>query len=149
MRRLVAQAAPVFGICFGGQLLATAVGGTVAPMGFRYRGWRTNEHAAAPIWRGPWLRWHGDFITLPESVEVFATDHGTVQAFRQGNAVGVQFHPEVDNALLRAWRCEADIANPVVADAFAAAIRYADTHATSIEDQAFTLFEQVFAMLLG
>ncbi len=103
MRRLLANSVPVFGICFGAQLMATALGGTVAPMGYRCRGWMTNEIAADSIWQGPWLRWHGDFIALPETVKVFASDRDIVQAFAQGAAAGVQFHPEVSSDLLLKW----------------------------------------------
>jgi GMP synthase-like glutamine amidotransferase len=147
MRRLLANSVPVFGICFGAQLMATALGGAVAPMGHRYRGWMENEIAVDTIWQGPWLRWHGDFIALPEGVEVFAVDRGTVQAFAQGSAVGVQFHPEISRELLQHW----GVYNGSMADAdraeLEAAIHYAEGHAAAIETRAFELFDHVFGMI--
>lgn len=97
----LAAGTPVVGICFGAQLLASAIGGRAAPMGGRtFCGWYTNEHVADEVWRGPWVRWHGDHLEVPEGTEVLARDQGTVQAFHHRtpegvNAVGVQFHPEV------------------------------------------------------
>jgi GMP synthase (glutamine-hydrolysing) len=96
----LAAGTPVVGICFGAQLLATAIGGRAAPMGDRtFVGWHANEHVADEVWRGPWVRWHGDHLEVPEGTAVLARDKGTVQAFHHvapsgANAVGVQFHPE-------------------------------------------------------
>ncbi len=96
----LASGTPVVGICFGAQLLATAIGGRAAPMGDRtFVGWHANEEVADPVWRGPWVRWHGDHLEVPEGTAVLARDKGTVQAFHHvapsgANAVGVQFHPE-------------------------------------------------------
>lgn len=101
VQQRLAEGTPVVGICFGAQLLATAIGGRAAPMGERtYVGWHENEEVADPVWRGPWLRWHADHLEVPEGTEVLARDRGTVQAFHHRapngtNAVGVQFHPEV------------------------------------------------------
>ncbi len=144
MASLLAQGTPVFGVCFGGQLLATAAGGTVAPMGRRFRAWLANEYAADSVWQGPWLRWHGDFITLPETVEVFARDQGTVQAFQYGSGVGVQFHPEVSAELLDGWERESDPTDEVSVAAYKVARRIAAEQSTAIRDRAFTLFDHVF-----
>jgi len=106
-RRLLAGAIaarrPVVGICFGAQLIATAIGGRAAPFTRRFVGWMDVAHAADPVWRGPWLRWHGDHLEVPPTAEVVARDQGTVQAFHFGSAVGVQFHPEADADAARRW----------------------------------------------
>lgn len=101
VQRALAAGTPVVGICFGAQLLATAIGGRAAPMGDRaFVGWHANEEVAHPVWQGPWVRWHADHLEVPEGTEILARDRGTVQAFHHTtpggtHAVGVQFHPEV------------------------------------------------------
>lgn len=108
-RRLLRQAAEqdraVIGICFGAQLLADAIGGSaekIADDTF-HLGWMTNEHAADPVWAGPWMRSHGDHLQVPEGADVLARDQGTVQAYQYRRTVGVQFHPEAGPEQIRAW----------------------------------------------
>lgn len=144
MKRLIANSVPVFGICFGAQLLATALGGSVKPMRRRYRGWMENATATAPVWQGPWLRWHGDFITLPDHVKVFAADADTVQAFEHRNAIGVQFHPEVSEDVLQQWGAYRGTMPEPDKRALDEALSYAASHATEIEKRAFDLFENTF-----
>ena len=105
----LAAGTPVVGICFGAQLLATAIGGRAAPMDQRtFCGWHANEEVADPLWRGPWVRWHADHLEVPEGTEVLARDRGTVQAFHHraasgAQAVGVQFHPEAGPDAANLW----------------------------------------------
>lgn len=109
VRGALADGTPVIGICFGAQLLAKVIGGRAAPMGDRaFCGWHTNAEVADPVWRGPWVRWHGDHLEVPQGTEVLARDQGTVQAFhhRAANgtsAVGVQFHPEASPSDANFW----------------------------------------------
>lgn len=100
----IAANRPVVGICFGAQLIATAIGGRAAPMGERvFVGWHKNAEVADPVWRGPWVRWHADHLEVPEGTTVLARDRGTVQVFQHGSAVGVQFHPEASDAMANHW----------------------------------------------
>lgn len=98
---------PVFGICFGAQLLSRALGGQVGPMpGGPEIGWLevdTEPAAAGPVDRGPWLVWHLDAMTTPPGgVELARTDAGT-QAFALGDHLGVQFHPEAMTESVLSW----------------------------------------------
>jgi GMP synthase (glutamine-hydrolysing) len=99
----VAQGRAVLGICFGAQLLAAAIGGSVEATGTLHAGWGEMCDAAAPVWRGPWLRWHGDHVRLPPEAEVLARADDTIQAFACRHAVGLQFHPEAHGGCLADW----------------------------------------------
>ncbi len=105
VRRLAEARRPILGICFGAQMLAAATGGDAAPIGQgrAFLGVYGNAEAAAPVWRGPFVRWHGDHITPPPGAEVLARDGGTVQVFRQANRLGVQFHPETTPEIVAGW----------------------------------------------
>jgi GMP synthase (glutamine-hydrolysing) len=95
---------PVFGICFGAQLLCRVLGGTVAPAGGPEIGWlpvsTSDPGLIAP---GPWMVWHLDVMTPGAgSVEIARTPVG-VQAFTHGPHLGVQFHPEATIESVRVW----------------------------------------------
>ncbi|MEV4201408.1 glutamine-hydrolyzing GMP synthase [Micromonospora globbae] len=97
---------PVFGICYGFQAMAQALGGTVAHTGNREYGGtplRTRPDAGVllrdlpddlPVWMS-----HGDCVTeAPAGFTVTAESAGApVAAFEDlaGRRAGVQFHPEV------------------------------------------------------
>ncbi|GGF68166.1 glutamine amidotransferase [Azorhizobium oxalatiphilum] len=102
-RRVLDADRPLWGICFGAQMIASALGAKVAPMGVRHRFWRENDMVVGEAWRGPWLRWHGDQFEVPPGAELLAMSQGVPQGFQRGRAVGVQFHPEVDADMVRAW----------------------------------------------
>jgi GMP synthase (glutamine-hydrolysing) len=99
----VAAGRGVLGICFGAQLLAAAIGGSVEATGRFFAGWSEIAEVAAPVWRGPWVRWHGDHVRLPPEAEVLARADETVQAFAYRHAVGLQFHPEAHAGCVADW----------------------------------------------
>ncbi|MGW5310969.1 glutamine-hydrolyzing GMP synthase [Nocardia thailandica] len=95
---------PVFGICYGFQAMAQALGGTVAHTGTREYG-RTELnidggvlHGGLPTVQPVWMS-HGDAVTdAPAGFEVTGTTAGApVAAFedRARKLAGVQYHPEV------------------------------------------------------
>ena len=95
---------PVFGICYGFQAMAQALGGTVARTGTSEYG-RTEMnvlggelHSGLPGNQPVWMS-HGDAVTAaPAGFEVVATSAGApVAAFedRSRGLAGVQYHPEV------------------------------------------------------
>jgi len=97
---------PVLGICFGGQLIAEALGGTVELAPKTEIGWHEIQAATGvenPIGPGPWMEWHHDRFTPPPGAEILATTPDAVQLFRTGRMVGTQFHPEVDVAHVAKW----------------------------------------------
>ncbi len=95
---------PVFGICYGFQAMAQALGGTVARTGTSEYG-RTDLnvlggqlHSGLPGIQPVWMS-HGDaVIDAPAGFEVVAASAGApVAAFedRSRKLAGVQYHPEV------------------------------------------------------
>jgi GMP synthase (glutamine-hydrolysing) len=102
---------PVLGICLGAQLLARALGAEVRAGEGPELGYVPVEILVSddPVLgtlapSTTVLHWHSDVFDLPEGAEHLARSERTeVQAFRQGNAWGVLFHPESDFALLEAW----------------------------------------------
>lgn len=110
-RSLIAQGVPTLGICFGGQMLAAALGGTVSRAPIPEVGWvSVASDEPALIDSGPWLEWHVDRFTVPAEVPVVARSAAANQAFVTGRTLGVQFHPEVNEAVLDAWLSVGDLA---------------------------------------
>ena len=106
IRTLVTDDVPYLGVCFGGQLLAESLGGSVerAPAGEQEIGLVTfAADEAAPVPAGPWFTWHEDRIVVPDSLDVLVHNGNAAQLFRHGRAVGTQFHPEVDIELVEGW----------------------------------------------
>ena len=96
---------PVLGVCFGGQLLAQVLGGTVARARPTRGGLAPARHRRpGPGPRpGPWLDWHEDAFTCPPGAEPLARTDVSLHAFVQGPHTGVQFHPEVTRAVVEGW----------------------------------------------
>ena len=96
--------AAVLGGCVGGQLVAQALGGTVARSPQPELGWYEIAGAEKSfIPAGPWFQWHFDRFTTPPGAVELARTAGATQAFIQGRAMGLQFHPELDGPLLELW----------------------------------------------
>ena len=110
VRSACERGTPVLGVCFGGQLLAAALGGTVEQAPVTEIGWYeifAVGVAANPVGPGPWFQWHHDRFTPPPDAEVLAANANAVQLFRAGRSVGTQFHPEVTYAHLEGFLSEA------------------------------------------
>ncbi|OGM63049.1 hypothetical protein A2961_03340 [Candidatus Woesebacteria bacterium RIFCSPLOWO2_01_FULL_39_21] len=108
IRAAVEKNVPILGICFGGQVLAEALGGKVEKMkssrGEPYEtGWAriyrtggTNDPVLQGI-QGEFVAAenHEDVITrLPEGAILLADNEYGVQVFRYKKAWGFEFHPE-------------------------------------------------------
>lgn len=116
LRRVVAQATPLLGICFGHQLLAHALGGEVAdnPRGIEVGTVATRltrEAASDPLFAGLGADCrvqtsHQQSVRrLPAgAVLLSASEQDPHHAFRYGAAAwGVQFHPEFSATVVAAY----------------------------------------------
>lgn len=100
----VASGKPVLGICFGGQLIARAMGGSVAPgakgeIGWTYI-WSENPDLVS---NGPWFQFHYDHWQVPPTAVEIARNPVSSQAFTINNSLAVQFHPELTASALKGW----------------------------------------------
>lgn len=104
LRRALDSGTPVLGVCFGGQLLARALGATVARAPRPEAGFVTLGSADPTVLpAGTWMEFHYDAFTLPPGAEELARNHVGVQAFRYGPHLGVQFHPEITPEVFASW----------------------------------------------
>ena len=95
---------PVLGICFGGQALAAALGGSVQRAPEPEIGWYdVDSEQPGLVGAGPWFQWHYDQFTPPPGATTFATTPVGPQAYTIGRSLGLQFHPELTPAQLVAW----------------------------------------------
>ncbi len=95
---------PILGICFGGQLMARALGGSVARAPKAEVGWyeiESNDTTLIPT--GPWFTYHWDRWMTPKGATEIAKTEGANQAFVMGRTLALQFHQEVDPEVLEAW----------------------------------------------
>ncbi|GAC1386168.1 MAG: type 1 glutamine amidotransferase [Marmoricola sp.] len=92
---------PVFGICFGGQMLAEAHGGRVVASQAPEIG--PHVVTGEPAIAGIWTQWHYDRFVPPPDATVVGMNAAATQAFVLRRNLAVQFHPEVDARTLAEW----------------------------------------------
>lgn len=125
-RELIRQAAqhgvPTLGICLGHQLCTVALGGEVIvnpqgrQLGLLDVGW-TDEAAEDELLGGVVgprraMHWNDDIaVRLPDGARQLATaSTGEVQAARHAPSVwGIQWHPEVDDAVVADWATDGSL----------------------------------------
>ena len=123
LKDAIAQGRPVLGVCLGAQMMAKALGGTVAPTGGYQFGLRkihvTAEGDADPVFSKiaaplvPTL--HGECFTVPDGATKLAEGYMLRRdgwylrinmAFRYGNSYGFQFEPQLTLPELEVWNRE-------------------------------------------
>ena len=104
MRAVHNAGIPIFGICFGGQLMSRVFGGTVSRAPRAELGWvKIESNDESFVSSGPWFEFHWDRFTLPPGATEIAKNDLCPQAFHLGRTLGVQFHPEADPEVLDTW----------------------------------------------
>lgn len=104
LRRAHETDTSVLGICFGGQLLARALGGRCYRADASEIGWlpvRSRDPELVP--EGPWFQWHFDAFEPPPGATLVAESDVSPQAYTIGRSLGVQFHPEVTPRIMEEW----------------------------------------------
>lgn len=105
---------PILGICLGSQLIAKTLGATVYPNGEKEIGWYdvspTSEAKRDSLMlefreKEKLFQWHGDTFDIPRNaIHLAFSSLCANQAFRYGsNVYGLQFHLEVDEAMIQRW----------------------------------------------
>lgn len=104
IREAVTSGKPVLGICFGGQLVARAMGGSVAPGPTHEIGW-TYIWSDRPdiVSNGPWFQFHYDRWVVPPGAVEIARSPIASQAFIINRTLALQFHPELTAEALDGW----------------------------------------------
>ena len=130
IRSAMAQGVPLFGICLGAQMMARSLGAVVEKN--KVAGFETKEIGWTPLTLTPeglndpvlsqlegmaQFQWHEDTYHLPPgAVQLAATDLCPQQAFClpycASPTYGVQFHPEVTLAVIRAWLAASKTMSP-------------------------------------
>jgi GMP synthase-like glutamine amidotransferase len=118
IRDAIKNGVPVLGVCLGSQLIAQAAGGRVYKGGKKEIGWHDvflSQQGKKGLFSGikeekmmRVFQWHGDTYELPKTAVVLAYTDLYPQAFKVGSAIGIQFHLEVDERLIRSWMKEYD-----------------------------------------
>lgn len=112
LRRAGDAGVPLLGHCLGSQLMARALGGTVAPNPVKEIGWGhvdVADNDVARRWFGDRrgfeaFHWHGETFTIPAGATRLASSaHCANQLFAAGPHLAMQCHVEMTADLIRSW----------------------------------------------
>lgn len=146
IRAALSREIPMLGICLGAQLLAAALGAHVHPNPVREIGWYPLTLSAAasgdPLFQHldssvPVFQWHAYTFTEPHDTVLLASSANCAnQAFRYRDfAYGLQFHLEVDGALIRRWLQHSQLRHELEPLG-------GDSHARTVEEQTSRYLER-------
>ncbi len=114
IKAAIDQQIPTLGICLGAQLIARALGAKVYPNPAKEIGWYPvslteagqQDHVLGTFQATETIfQWHNDTFEIPKGAQHLASSPSCPnQAFRYAdNIYGVQFHLEVDQAMIERW----------------------------------------------
>jgi GMP synthase-like glutamine amidotransferase len=141
LRHAVGAEVPVLGVCFGGQALSVALGGSISPAAPVSLGWLAVEtELPAVVPPGPWFHFNNECFSVPAGATAIARSPCGPGAFALGPHLGVQFHPEITPAIVDEWvRDDARLAELGI-DPETIRAR-AKGEAPAAAERAFTLFD--------
>jgi GMP synthase (glutamine-hydrolysing) len=103
---------PLLGICLGSQIVAQSSGGTVFKGPKKEIGWHEimiESSGKEDLFSGfqnsrPMVfHWHGDTFSLPKTARILARSKLYPEAFAIGSLIGIQFHLEITDKMIRSW----------------------------------------------
>lgn len=95
---------PVFAVCYGAQLVAHALGGSVARAQQPEIGWCAVSSTTYPeLFGHSWLQWHYDVFTVPPGLRTVASNDVGPQAMLGRRVLATQFHPEATPDIVTRW----------------------------------------------
>ena len=162
IKSAIGRGMPVLGICLGAQLIARALGARVVKNPVKEIGWYdlspTEAGKEDPLFAKldavqRIFQWHGDTFDIPHGAVHLATSPDCRnQAFRYGeNVYGLQFHLEVDEAMIKRWlhtpinaREIEGLDDPGRADRIRAETREYIDHAVALSNEMFGEFIHLF-----
>jgi len=144
VRRHLDRGKLAYGICFGAQLIASALGGRVTKLDNPRIGFRNLGQSADDGFGGNWLCFHEEHIEPNPNLEPLMIDSDTLYAYRHPHALGLQFHPEMDREVIERIKAELGEDETLVRSLERAA---ADFDPSSRE-RSLDLFARSFAALL-
>ena len=108
LRTLIDAGVPALGICYGAQILARALGGSIVPAAYGevcYADVESFDARLCPT--GPWVQFHSDAFTVPPGARLLGRTPAGPQAFSwvagRARVLAWQFHPEAVPEELRRW----------------------------------------------
>jgi len=113
----IADGLPILGVCWGHQLLAQILGGTVKGGSYELGYVTVTQEADDPIWTdipNPFTVFatHSDHVVaLPPGATLLAANETGIQSFRHERVYAVQFHPEYDRHTAEAMINSKDLAD--------------------------------------
>jgi GMP synthase-like glutamine amidotransferase len=143
LREAVARDVPVLGLCFGGQMLASVLGGTIDDAPEPELGWHAVQSKDPNVVPGgPWLQWHFHRFSVPDGAQALASSPVGPQAFAHGRHLGVQFHPESTIEIVAQWaRADRERLAALGIDDGEARLERGRRHADAAAAAAFDLFD--------
>lgn len=111
IRQFVKKGKPVLGICLGSQLIAKSFDAKVSrglkkEIGFYHDSHIENKSNLFLGFEDPFtvFHWHGDTFDLPQNaIRLVSSSDYPNQAFLLETAVGIQFHIEVTDEMIKLW----------------------------------------------
>ena len=146
LRTALDAGTPVLAICFGMQQLTIAFGGEVYATDRPEIGFTFVEPRVPAIPRGPWMEYHYDACRLPPGAVALAANAHGLQAYRLGSALAVQFHPDVDRAVVKRWSVESADELEGLGLSAAWMVEDAEAHADAARVAALALFNGFWSL---